>query len=123
MTTFNQDSLNASLEHYGVRGMRWGIKKAESGAKTVGSSTKRTVKKAKKLTEDEIAAIERRRKIGYEIGKNVLIGGAALTVSTLLANPGAGAAVSATLTAASKAVEQSKERGEEIVEDIKKQKF
>lgn len=123
MSDYDDFTLDSTLEHYGIKGMRWGVKKAEEGGRAVGRGASSAGKKAKKLTQDEIAAIERRRKIGYELAKNVLIGGAAFGAGAVLGTPGAGMLVSTTLTAASKAIENAKKTGEEAVEDMKDHKF
>lgn len=108
----SQYTLDGTLQHYGVRGMKWGQRKSGATAKV-------------KAELDPIAAAARARRIaiGKEISKGILIGGASLTVTALTGQRLAGAGTSLAISATLQAVNSSKARGQQATQQLMDKKF
>lgn len=58
------------LEHYGVKGMKWGVRKAASGISAAGSSVSNTVRDAVNKQREKNATTKAERKANFEAARN-----------------------------------------------------
>lgn len=109
----SRHTLNGTLQHYGVRGMKWGQRKAGGAVSSA------------KAQLDPVASAARARRIaiGKDISKGILIGGASLTVTALTGQRLAGAGTSLAISATLQAVNASKARGEQVSNQLMNKKF
>jgi hypothetical protein len=84
------------LTHSGVKGMHWGVRKAETTGGSRSRSTARPKKKAVPKTPEAQAAHDLRMKIGKDVAMATVASIGALGVATL-AGPVAGAAAGAAI--------------------------
>jgi len=89
---------DGELAHHGVRGMHWGVRKAEpsGGSRSGSASTPKKKSAPTPKTPEAKAAHDRRMKIGKDVALATIASAGALGVGAL-AGPVAGAAVGAAL--------------------------
>lgn len=116
----SEDAREAALAHFGVPGMKWGVRKARAntpGRKSSGgsapkgkSSPKNKTLPVKKLTPQEAEKVRARSLARREIGKNVgiaVLASAGGIAAGAIGGPLAGAATSAALREAGKWADQT----------------
>lgn len=60
------DNIDDFLAHYGVKGMKWGVRKAASGVVNAGTSVKAGVKDAVQRSKEKRAVVKAERKANFE---------------------------------------------------------
>lgn len=70
-----------TIRHYGVRGMKWGVRKNRTGAS--GASGPAPKKLTKKQLAEKEAVRARRMKIGKEVVKALVVAGGAVAVGSV----------------------------------------
>ena len=89
-----------ALEHFGVKGMKWGVRRGDSGGGVHSTTETKLKKKKRSRTPAEQAVFDHRVKVGKDVMKAVAIAAGTVAVGTI-AGPfvaaGAGA-VARTLT-------------------------
>jgi len=92
---------DVALEHFGVKGMHWGVRKSTSGGTTkkAAASPKKSAAKKPGMTEAEALARHAQRvKLGKEITIATIVAAGGVAVSAV-AGPPAGAAVAGVVRA------------------------
>lgn len=64
------DDIDEFLAHYGVKGMKWGVRKAASGVASAGSSIKAGVKDAVQRSKEKREVVKAERKANFEAARN-----------------------------------------------------
>ena len=64
------DEVDDFLAHYGVKGMKWGVRKAASSVVSAGSSVKAGVKDAIQRSKEKREATKAERKANFEAARN-----------------------------------------------------
>lgn len=78
MITTNREIIDY-MEHFGVKGMHWGVRKDRSSSKSTSEKTNASESKEKMSKSDK-------RKVALAVGIPVLVGGAAMAAAILTNN-------------------------------------